>query len=318
MKKILFVLSLVSMSYVTSFGQQDGWKAADVPIRMDWFIGASGGTTYSFADNSASGNFRKNFPCGDFQVGTFLTKYFGLRVGGSIGIQTGQPDDATIKLYPEYDAFYRFYVMNAYADGLFNLSPLFAPKRRHRQTFDVMLFAGPGIIEAIHFDMKLRDWDQYPVDYHDKTCWSFHTGVMTAYRFSSHWDWTLEVSYNLTESRYDGVEEDASVSGFMKFHTGLVYHIYDRNDKRRVRLTTDTYSDLAPRYTEDDREKVIKEERKRIEKARKEASKQRATKNEKIKKHNEEVKKANEQFRKDKKKRAKKWEEGRKYNELIY
>ncbi|MBR3541685.1 MAG: hypothetical protein IKO08_09530, partial [Bacteroidales bacterium] len=142
--------------------------------------------------------------------------------------------------------------------------------------------------------------------------------LMTAYRFSSHWDWTFEASYNVTESRYDGVEEKTSASGFLKLHTGFVYHIYDRRDKNRFRLTTDIDSEWAPRYTEKDREKILKEERERIEKARKEMAKQRESKSERIRKHNEEVKKANERIRKSKEKRAKEWEEKNKYNELVY
>ena len=121
----------------------------------------------------------------------------------------------------------------------------------------------------------------------------------------------------MIESRYDGVEENASLSGFLKLHTGLVYHIYDRRDRNRYRLTTDIDSDFAPRYTEKDREKIRQEERDRIQKARKEMDKRRATKNERIRQHNEDVKKANEQIRKRKEERVKEWEEREKYNENV-
>jgi len=319
MKRILIILCCSMMSYVASFGQQEEWGTIDLPKRMDWWIGASVGSTLSFSDNAPSNNFVKNIPSFDFQLGTFFTRALGIRIGASVAPQTGEADDAAKKLDPaKYDTYYRFYLMHAYADGVLDLTTLFAPRRKYRPKVDVMVFAGPALIEALHFDMKLKEWDEYQVDYQDKTCWSFHAGLATAYRFSSHWDWTLEASYNITNSRYDGVEENASLSGFMKFHTGFVYHIYDRRDKNRYRLTTDIDSDWAPRYTEKDREKVLQEERERIAKARKEMAKQRESKSERIRKHNEEVKKANERIRKNKEKRAKEWEEKNKYNELVY
>ena len=319
MKKILIILCCSLMSFVTSFGQQEEWGTIDVPKRMDWWIGASVGTTVSFADNAPSHSFRKNIPSLDIQLGTFFTRAFGVRFGGSVAPQTGEADVIAKELDPaKYNSYYRFYLMHAYADGVLDLTTLFAPRRKYRPKVDVMVFAGPALIEALHFDMKLKEWDEYPVDYQDKTCWSFHAGLMTAYRFSSHWDWTLEASYNVTDSRYDGVEENASLSGFMKLHTGFVYHIYDRRDKNRYRLTTDIDSDWVPRYTEEDREKIRQEERERIKKARKKMENRRAIKSERIRQHNEEVKKANERIRKEKEKRIKEWEEKKKYNEILY
>ncbi len=319
MMKYFFICLLVAMSSVSSFGQKEEWGTIDVPKRMDWWIGASVGTTWSFADNAPSSNLGKNFPSFDFQLGTFFTRAFGVRFGASVARQSGEADAMAKELDPEkYGSSYRFYLMHAYADGVLDLTTLFAPRRKYRPKVDVMVFAGPALIEALHFDMKLKEWDEYPVDYQDKTCWSFHAGLTTAYRFSSHWDWAFEASYNITESRYDGVEENASLSGFLKFHTGFVYHIYDRRDKNRYRLTTDIDSEWAPRYTEKDREKVLQEERERIKKARKEMDKRRATKSERIRQHNEDVKKANEQIRKNKEKRVKDWEEKKKYNEILY
>lgn len=316
MKKIFSVLAFIVISCAVSFGQDQEYQ--DLPVKKDWWIGASIGSTYSFADNAPSNNFVKNIPSLDFQLGTFFTKSFGVRIGGTIGPQTGCPDDAAIELDPEkYDTNYRFYTLNAYADAILDLTTLFGSKRNYRPTFDVMVFAGGGLLEAVHFDLKVKDWEDYPVDYQDKTCWSARVGLMTAYRFSPHWDWTLEGSYNFTESRYDGVEEDASVSGFLRVQTGFVYHIHHR-DSKRFRLTTDIDSDWAPRYTQEDRERVRKEQRERIEKARKENEKIRKEKSEKIRQHNEEVKKANERVRKSKEERKKEWEEARKYNELIY
>ena len=52
MKKILIILCFLMMSCVASFGQQEEWGTIDVPTRMDWWIGASVGTTWSFADNA--------------------------------------------------------------------------------------------------------------------------------------------------------------------------------------------------------------------------------------------------------------------------
>lgn len=318
MKKLLIILCSSLMSCLASFGQKEEWGTIDVPTRMDWWISASAGSTLSFADNAPSNNFVKNFPSIDVQLGTFFSRAFGVRFGASVARQSGEADDAARSLNPEkYDTYYHFYLMHAYADGVLDITTLLAPRRKYRPKFDVMVFAGPALVEAVHFDMKLKDWFDYPVDYHDKTCWSFHAGLMTAYRLTSHWDWSLEASYNMIESRYDGVEENASLSGFLKFHTGLVYHIYDRRDRNRYRLTTDIDSDWAPRYTEKDREKIRQEERQRIQKARKELEKRRATKSERIRQHNEDVKKANEQIRKRKENRAKEWEEREKYNENV-
>lgn len=319
MMKYLFICLFVALSCVSSFGQQEEWGTIDVPKRMDWWIGASVGSTLSFSDNAPNNNFVKNFPSIDVQLGTFFSRAFGVRFGASVARQSGEADAAAKSLDPgKYGSYYHFYLMHAYADGVLDLTTLFAPRRKYRPKVDVMVFAGPALIEAVHFDMKLKDWDVYPVDYNDKTCWSFHAGLTTAYRFSSHWDWSLEASYNMIESRYDGVEGNASLSGFLKFHTGLVYHIYDRRDRNRYRLTTDIDSDWAPRYTEKDREKIRQEERERIRKARKEMDKRRATKNERIRQHNKEVRNANERIRKSKEKRAKEWEEKKLYNELNY
>jgi len=318
MKKSILIITVLLMSCLTSFAQYEHIGFRGVQRRLDWWLAGSAGTTVSLAENAASNNFVKNFPAVDFQIGTYFTRTFGMRMVGGFTPQTGQAPDELIQLYPEkYDTYYRFYMLSLSADAVINLTSLFKYYRNHRSYFGIMLFAGPGMVEALHFDMKLKDWNDYPVDYQDKTCWTGRVGLLATVRMSSHWDWMLEGSYNMIENRYDGVEEKSAPSGFVKLQTGVVYHIHDRSS-RMIRLSTANDMDWAPRYTDKEREKVRQEERERIEKARKETAKRRADKNKEIKKHNEEVKKKNEELRKAKKKREDKWEEAKLYNEFSF
>lgn len=318
MKKILFVISFVLLLCEMSLGQETSWRFRTAPNRLDWWIGGTLGSTLSFADNAAGNNFKMNFPSVDIQGGTFFTRSLGARLVGGLSTQTGQADDETIKLYPEkYDTHYRFFLLTLNADAMVNLSTLFLSPNHRRPKIEVMVFAGGGVVESFHFDTKLKDWNEYPIDYLDKTVWTARAGLMGTVRISPHWDWAIETSYNLIGNRYDGVNEKSAPSGFMKFQTGFIYHLYNRNS-RMVKLPTQLDSDWAPKYNEKDREKVRKEERERIEKARKEYAKQSKEKAKKIEKHNEEVKEKNKQFKKDKEKRAKQWEEAKLYNELVF
>ncbi len=317
MKKILLVLSLVVVSSAASFGQESEWHYT-APKRMDWWIGGTVGTTLSFAENAASNNFARNFPSIDVQGGVFFTRSFGARLVGGLSTQTGQAIQEFIDLYPEkYNTYYRFFLLSLNADAVVNLSTLFFSPHQRRPKLEVMVFGGGGLVEGMHYDMKLKDWTEYPIDYQDKTLWTFRAGLMTSCRLSAHWDWTLETSYNMIENRYDGIEEKSSPSGFMKFQTGFVYHLHNRSS-RMYRLTTSLDSDWAPKYSEKEREKARSDEQKRIERARKESAKQRREKSREIKRHNEDVKKTNERFKKDREKRAKEMEEARLYNELNY
>jgi len=318
MKRILLSLSFVMMFVMTSLGQTSEYQFRSAPKRLDWWIGGTLGSTLSFAENAASKNFSKNFPSIDVQGGAFFTRSLGARIVAGVSAQTGQAPDEFVQLNPaKYDTYYRFFLMSLNADAVLNLSTLFISPHKRRPRFEVMLFGGAGLIEAMHFDMKLKEWSEYPVDYQDKTCWTARAGLIGSMRLSPYWDWNIECSYNMTDNRYDGVEENTSPSGFMKFQTGFVYHLHNRSS-RTFRLTTSLDSDWAPKYNIKDRDKKRKEELKRIEKARKESAKQRKAKSKEIKKHNEEVKKANERFKKEREKRAEAREEAKLYNEQIY
>lgn len=291
------------------------WGTAEAPHRLDWWYGASVGVTHSLAENATSNDFMKNYPGVDMQLGTFFSRSFGARLSWGLNPQLGRPGEAQRRGDPEkYDTHYRFNVLTGYIDGLVDLTTLFSQRKKYRPTFDVLFFLGGGVLESFDFDKKVLDWEYYPVDYFDKVSWAAHAGLMTSYRFSPHWDWTLEGSYNITKSDYDGVAGHVYLSGYVKLHTGLVYHFYQRGTDK-VRLSTDDTSGWTPSYTEKDREKARQAEYKRIAEARKANEKRRAQKEREAFKRAEQVREANERIRKEKERRAEAKAEAELYHE---
>lgn len=295
--------------------QAQEWGTKDVPKRLDWWYGASVGITHSMAENATGTDFFHNYPGVDMQVGVFFSRAFGVRLSWGLNPQLGRPGAAQRQGDPEtYDTNYRFNVLTGYVDGLLDLTTLFARNKKYRPTFDVLIYAGGGVLESFHFDKKVLDWIYYPVDTYDKTCWAAHLGFMTSYRFAPHWDWTVEGSYNMTEGRYDGVDGPSKLSGYVKFHTGFIYHIYQGGNDR-VRLSTDDNSEWEPSYTDKDRERVRQAEYKRIAEAQKRNEALRAEKEQKVQRSIEEARKANERFRQQKEERRQQLQQQRQYNE---
>lgn len=309
---LIFFFLLMLVPSVFAQKRADEW--GNGKTRLDWWAGASVGVTHSLAENATSKDMFHNYPGVDMQVGTFFTKDFGLRLSWALNQQMGRPGKAQREGDPETYTNYRFQVLTGYLDALLDLTTLVQPRKKYRPTFDMLLYVGGGGLEAFDFDLKVMDWEYYPVNYFDKKYWAAHAGLMASYRFSPHWDWTLEGSYTVTDDRYDGVDSRVALSGFVKFHTGLVYHFYDRSSEK-VRLSTTDDDSWEPSYTKEDREKVLKAQHKRLEKARKETAKRRAARNKEVEKRNKAAKKANDQIRKEKQKRVKKEEEKRLYNE---
>lgn len=311
----LSLLLILLVCFTEALAQKDNERALR---KNDWWIGTSIGVTHSLAENATSDDFIKNYPGGELQLGTFVSRVFGFRLSMGINPQLGRPGRAQREGDPEtYDTHYRFNVLTAYLDGMVDLTTLFTSKRKkYRPTFDMSLFVGGGMLEAFHFDHeKVADWVYYPVDPWDKTCWGAHAGLLASYRLSPHWDWMLEGSYNITESRYDGVDSGVALSGYVKVHTGWVYHFNDRTSKQ-VKLRNELDDSWQPSYTQKDRQRVAKERQERLAKARKENEKRRAARAAELKKKNEAAKKANKRMREEKAEREKKKAEAKLYNEI--
>jgi len=310
MKKIY--LLLVAMLAMTANAQKQN---EDAPKRLDWWLGASVGVTHSFAENATSDDFFHNYPGGEMQLGSFFNRCLGMRLSMGINPQLARPGQAQREGDPDkYDTHYNFNVMTAYLDGLVDLTTIFSRKNT-RPTFDVLMFVGGGMLESFHFDHeKVQDWEYYPVDYYDKFRWGAHAGLMASYRFSPHWDFTLESSYNIAPSDYDGVKGNVYLSGYMKLHAGLVYHFYERGSQH-VRLSTDEHEGWTPSYTEKDREIARVAQQKRLETARKQTAKRRAEHNKMVNHRNEEAMKARKEAKKAKAKEEKKRREKKLYNE---
>lgn len=311
----LSLLLILLVCFTEALAQKDNERALR---KNDWWIGTSIGVTHSLAENATSDDFIKNYPGGELQLGTFVSRVFGFRLSMGINPQLGRPGRAQREGDPEtYDTHYRFNVLTAYLDGMVDLTTLFTSKRKkYRPTFDMSLFVGGGMLEAFHFDHeKVADWIYYPVDPWDKTCWGAHAGLLASYRLSPHWDWMLEGSYNITESRYDGVDSGVALSGYVKVHTGWVYHFNDRTSKQ-VKLRNEIDDSWQPSYTQKDRQRVAKERQERLAKARKENEKRRAVRAAELKKKNEAAQKANKRMREEKAEREKKKAEAKLYNEI--
>lgn len=309
---LLFTIANSGCLFAQKPTRQDEW--GNGKKRLDWWFGASLGVTHSFAENATSDDMFHNYPGVDMQLGTFFTRNFGLRLSWALNQQLGRPGRAQREGDPETYTNYRFQVLTGYVDAMLDLTTLFQPRKKYRPTFDMLMYVGGGGLEAFDFDLKVIDWEYYPVNYYDKKYWAAHAGLMASYRFSPHWDWTLEGSYTVTDDRYDGIDSRVALSGFVKFHTGLVYHIYDRSSEK-VRLSTTEDSGWQPSYTREDRERVLKEQHKKLERARKETAKRRANRDKELKRKTQEAKKANDTIRKAKTKRDKEEMTKKIYNE---
>lgn len=292
-------LLLIFLVFVTgALAQQDNERALR---KNDWWIGSSIGVTHSLAENATGNDFLKNYPGGEFQIGTFLSRDFGLRLSMGLNPQSGRPGQAQREGDPEtYNTHYHFNVLTGYVDGLVDLTTIFTDKRKkYRPSFDMILFVGAGGLESFHFEHeKVADWIYYPVDPWDKFCWAAHVGLMASYRIGKHWDWTLEGSYNFTESRYDGVESGVALGVYAKLHTGWVYHFNDRTSKV-VRLRSEDDGSWQAGYTRRDRERVVRAQTKRIEQSRKAAAKLRAAQRKEQERRVEAARKANQKKRQE-------------------
>lgn len=315
-QKICWLVIALLMACTTAWAQKtqhaDEW--GNGKKRLDWWVGASLGVTHSLGENATSADMIHNYPGLDMQLGTFFTRSFGMRLSIALNQQMGRPGQAQREGDPETYTNYRFQVLTGYVDALIDLTTLFQPRKKYRPKFNTLIYVGGGGLESFDFDLKVMDWEYYPVDYFDKKYWSAHAGMMISYRFAPHWDWMLEGSYAITDDRYDGIDSRVTLSGFVKAHTGLVYHFYDRSNEK-VRLTTDDDGGWEPSYTKKDREKVQKEEHKKMERARKETAKRRADRNKEVEKRNKEARKANAQIRKEKERKSKLEAEKKLYNE---
>ena len=314
MNRLLYILIVVLMSLTSAHAQE--WGTKDVPKRLDWWLGASVGVTHSLAENATSTDFIHNYPGVDMQVGTFFSRALGMRLSMGLNPQLGRPGKAQREGDPEtYDKNYRFMVLTGYLDALVDLTTLFTPRKKYRPSFDMLLYAGAGGLESFHFSRQVLEWTYYPVDTWDKTCWAAHAGLMASYRLSPHWEWTLEGSYNITTSDYDGVEGKVYLSGYVKLHSGFIYHFYEPGNSR-VRLSTEDTSGWEPSYTYQDRAKAKKLQHKKLEQARKETAKRRAQHNKEIQRKNREAQKANRAAAKSKQKRVEAKEMAKRYNEI--
>lgn len=295
--------------------------------KNDWWIGVSVGVTHSLAENATGDDFIKNVPGVELQLGTFVNRALGFRLSMGMNPQKARPGKAQREGDPEvYDTYYSFNVLTGFADVMVDLTTLFTPRKKYRPTFDVMAFVGGGALESFHFDHeKVKDWEFYPVDCWDKTFWAAHVGFLATYRIKPSWDWVLEGSYTITDGAYDGVVSRVATSGFVKLHTGFVYHFHQRQWNRpgyrptngsRIKLATDDDDAWEPSYTEKDRQRVAKERAERLKKAQKENAKRRANKMKTTIKKNKEAKAALKKLQKDKKKRAKELNEAKLYNEI--
>lgn len=314
MNNRLFLTLIISITVGMLSAQSQTEEWGNGKKRLDWWYGASLGVTHSLSENATSDDMFHNYPGVDMQLGTFFTRSFGMRLSWALNPQMGRPGRAQREGDPETYTNYHFQVLTGYVDAMLDLTTLFTPRKKYRPTFDMLMYVGGGGLEAFDFDKKVINWEYYPVDYWDKTFWAAHAGLMASYRFSPHWDWTLEGSYTITDDRYDGVDSRVALSGYVKFHTGLVYHFYNRSTQN-VRLTTGDYTGWEPSYTRKDRERVLKMQHKRMEKARKETAKRRADRQRELERRNKAAKRANEQLRQEKLRRAKEVATEQLYNE---
>lgn len=323
LKKSIIFLLLTWVSCLMVVGQEKERSMR----KNDWFIGLSAGVTHSLAENATSNDFLKNYPGGELQLGTFVNRALGFRMSLGLNPQHARPGQAQREGDPEtYDTHYNFNVLTGFGDLMIDLTTLFTPRRKYRPSFDMVMFVGGGMLESFHFDHeKVKDWEYYPVDAWDKTCWAAHAGLIATYRISPSWDWVLEGSYTLTDGRYDGVESNVATSGFVKLHTGFAYHFHQRQWNRpgskykntnRIKLSTDESDAWEPSYTEKDRQRVAKEREQKLKKAQKENEKRRANREKELKKRAKEQQKLQEQMKKDKEQRAKDLKEKRLYNEI--
>lgn len=323
LRKTIIFLLLTWMSCAAVLAQEKERSTR----KNDWWIGVSAGVTHSLAENATSDDFIKNVPGAELQLGTFVNRALGFRLSMGMNPQKARPGKAQREGDPEtYDTYYSFNVLTGFGDVLIDLTTLFTPRKKYRPTFDLMMFVGGGALESFHFDHeKVKDWEFYPVDCWDKTYWAAHAGLLATYRIKPSWDWVLEGSYTITDGAYDGVASRVATSGFVKLHTGFVYHFHQRQWNRpgyrptngvRTKLATDEDDAWEPSYTEKDRQRVAKQRAERLKKAQKANEKRRANRAKELKKRAKQQKEITKKMKEDKKKREKATEQAKLYNEI--
>ena len=106
-----------------------------------------------------------------------------------------------------------FNYVSASVDFMANLSNLFRGHYKENSRFDVVAFAGLGVIHAFGNDLTTPDFN-YVVG---------KTGFRTNLNLSPKWALYLEPQLNITSPEFDGYKGDAMVDGIVNLSFGIQY-----------------------------------------------------------------------------------------------
>lgn len=212
----------------------------------NWFFTLQGGANMSLGENVRMRHIKDvlGWSAG-FSVGKYFSPQVGMRIQGLYNSQHGRANSEALHAYPQYygDGIYDFRNISGYLDVLLNLNNIFAPYKESTR-FNVVALFGLGANYVSGFDKnQLNRWASLPyapykVHTKDQVYLAGHGGFQFNWQIAEAWDLGLELTMNLTNDKYNGIEFEAKYDGYVNALLGLTYHFKDHFGDRRFKYRT--------------------------------------------------------------------------------
>lgn len=206
----------------------------------NWFVSGYWGGNFSMSENTRHNDFTKNMnPSYAVAVGKWLSPAIGLRLKLDHMVQTGFANEEAVAAYPEIfgNGKYKYKMWTAYGDVLLNLNNIIGQFRESTK-LNVYALMGVGFIRPFAFD-DVRKWEaapaQYQVNTELKNYFAGQVGLGAYYQISKAFDLNLELSANITNDKYNGVQDDQLYDAYINAQIGLTYHFLDHFGDHRFK-----------------------------------------------------------------------------------
>lgn len=219
MKKIIFATVAGLLLSTAMMAQERLFEKSK--FKDNWYIQLQGGASYTVSEARSQASFGDLItPTVALSVGKSFTPVFGLRLQGS-GWQAKSQ-------YMWKDDTYKFKYLQGTVDAMFNLTNLFLPYQNDRM-FNLKGFVGLSGVHTMHKNNVDLTGTEQRLDKANMIV--PRLGLQTDFMVHNNLSLNLEVSANLLEDRFNGVESGKAYDGMVTALAGITYHFNNRGFK---------------------------------------------------------------------------------------
>lgn len=216
MKKLIFA-SVAGLMLCSSIMAQERLFEKS-KFKDNWYIQLQGGASYNISEARSEASFGDLItPTVALSLGKSFTPVFGVRLQGS-GWQAKSQ-------YMWKDDTYKFKYIQGTVDAMFNLTNVFLPYRNDRM-FNLKGFVGLSGVHTMHKNSVDLDGEGTRLDKANMIV--PRIGLQTDFMVNNNLSLNLEVSANLLEDRFNGVEHAKPYDGMITAMAGITYHFNKR------------------------------------------------------------------------------------------